>query len=154
LRRCDKGQLVQALQAQLATELRIDLAIDGLFGDNTAEAVRRYQAAHGLEVDGLVGPATWNALFGSRLPDAGTTRGISDDWFGRPATEAVLSLQEAGFVVIDYQVCSSSVAAGAVRQIASGDGTIYVDEAGVTQAGKELPIGSVIEVKVGNGQSC
>jgi hypothetical protein len=29
-----------------------------------------------------------------------------------------------------------------------------VNEAGVTQAGKELPIGSVIEVKVGNGQSC
>src|SRR5262249_9109809 len=37
---------------------------DGLFGDETAKAVRRFQASRGLEVDGIVGPKTWQALFG------------------------------------------------------------------------------------------
>ena len=36
---------------------------DGIFGDLTAEAVRDFQKANNLEVDGIVGRQTWNALF-------------------------------------------------------------------------------------------
>ncbi len=35
------------------------------FGDSTEEAVRRFQQDHGLLVDGLVGPETWEALLAS-----------------------------------------------------------------------------------------
>lgn len=38
---------------------------DGDFGPNTLAAVTRYQAAHNLEVDGIVGPKTWASLLGS-----------------------------------------------------------------------------------------
>lgn len=38
------------------------LAIDGDFGTATDHCVRAYQKAHGLKVDGYVGPATWNSL--------------------------------------------------------------------------------------------
>ena len=37
---------------------------DGMFGANTAAAVKRFQAAHGLAADGIVGRDTWHALLG------------------------------------------------------------------------------------------
>jgi hypothetical protein len=36
--------------------------VNGHFGIWTRRAVRRFQAAHGMKVDGVVGPSTWTAL--------------------------------------------------------------------------------------------
>ncbi|MGE0709636.1 MAG: peptidoglycan-binding protein [Planctomycetota bacterium] len=61
LRRGDAGQAVQELQAELA-RLGFQLAADGQFGPQTEAAVRTFQQARGLSVDGVVGPATARAL--------------------------------------------------------------------------------------------
>ena len=58
LRYGSTGSVVRWLQ------YRLGLSFDGGFGPQTAAAVRAYQAAHGLAVDGIVGPATWAALMG------------------------------------------------------------------------------------------
>lgn len=52
----------KALQALLICAGLDTNGFDGIFGDGTAQAVRSYQGAHGLAVDGIVGPATWGAL--------------------------------------------------------------------------------------------
>jgi hypothetical protein len=58
----DDGPYVRELQTDLNRENEADLTVDGDFGSKTDSAVRRYQASRGLEVDGIVGAQTWNAL--------------------------------------------------------------------------------------------
>jgi peptidoglycan hydrolase-like protein with peptidoglycan-binding domain len=43
------------------------LAVDGTFGPRTAAAVRGFQQALGITVDGIVGPLTWRALVSGML---------------------------------------------------------------------------------------
>jgi len=55
------GDLVVWAQEHLATA-GFTIPIDGDYGVETQSAVESFQAAQGLTVDGIVGPATWTAL--------------------------------------------------------------------------------------------
>ena len=57
----DKGPEVRRLQERLNAN-GAQVAVDGDFGPATDQAVRAFQQARGLEVDGKVGPKTWAAL--------------------------------------------------------------------------------------------
>ena len=41
---------------------RLGITVDGIFGNETEQAVRNYQSSNGLDVDGIVGNQTWSAL--------------------------------------------------------------------------------------------
>jgi peptidoglycan hydrolase-like protein with peptidoglycan-binding domain len=65
LRRGSTGEAVRRLQRSLViVELLPNTGIDGIFGAATQRAVRSFQQAVGIGVDGIVGPQTW-----ARLPE-------------------------------------------------------------------------------------
>ena len=56
-----RGHAVRAVQRQLNARTS-PLAVDGVFGAQTDLAVRGFQQANGLLIDGIVGRRTWFAL--------------------------------------------------------------------------------------------
>lgn len=56
------GEPVKRLQERLAALGHDPKGADGAFGPNTEAAVKAFQAANGLEADGVVGPKTWGKL--------------------------------------------------------------------------------------------
>ena len=62
LRRGAQGQDVAEMQQALISWGHNPGAADGIFGKNTEAALKGFQKAHGLTVDGVCGPATWAAL--------------------------------------------------------------------------------------------
>jgi N-acetylmuramoyl-L-alanine amidase len=69
----DSGPAVLDVQQRLVRVSDEPLVLDGVFGEVTYAAVRRFQRARNLPADGIVGPETWRALvesgytLGSRL---------------------------------------------------------------------------------------
>lgn len=61
-----RGSDVTRLQEKLAAAGFNPGGVDGIFGQRTLAAVRSFQRARGLGVDGIVGPNTSERLFGSR----------------------------------------------------------------------------------------
>jgi hypothetical protein len=63
-----RGGDVVGVQRQLTYAKGLQLATDGLFGRETADAVRDFQRKSQLSVDGVVGRMTWGALFNEPAP--------------------------------------------------------------------------------------
>lgn len=63
VRHGDSGENVRTVQGGLNAR-HYSVAIDGVFGPVTSEAVKHLQAARHLSADGVVGPKTWAALMG------------------------------------------------------------------------------------------
>ena len=77
-----RGDNVRLVQWKLQSWGYYRGRIDGIFGTQTSQAVRRFQARNGLTPDGLVGPRTWAALgFGTAAPAATRVRAQSSRGF-------------------------------------------------------------------------
>ena len=62
VRRGSRGNYVCIAQDDLNTLGYRTGGLDGVFGEQTYSAVRRYQASRGLAVDGILGCNTWRSL--------------------------------------------------------------------------------------------
>ena len=65
LRRGSRASAVIYLQRLLLSYLYPITSLDGVFGAETERAVKAFQTENGLTADGIVGSATWRALFNS-----------------------------------------------------------------------------------------
>jgi peptidoglycan hydrolase-like protein with peptidoglycan-binding domain len=83
MRKEDRGWDVAALQFLLKSRGYGEGGLDGDFGPNTDRAVRRFQRAAGLAVDGVAGPATLHALKRRQLSAPAPTGPVS---FLRPVS--------------------------------------------------------------------
>ena len=77
------GDAVRAVQSQIhgRGDGANQVAVDGIFGPATNDAVRAFQTLLGLSVDGIVGPQTWNHLVNGYL-DAPDPVTAAKDVFG------------------------------------------------------------------------
>ena len=62
LKKGSKGDLVNYLQYKLLSRMYNPGTIDGIFGNNTLNALKQFQKDNGLSVDGIAGPNTWAKL--------------------------------------------------------------------------------------------
>ena len=58
----DSNDAVKTLQTELNAQGYDCGEADGVFGQNTLNAVIAFQTANGLDADGVVGAQTWGAL--------------------------------------------------------------------------------------------
>lgn len=78
LRRGSRGEAVKTVQQKLIRWGYLNGKADGIFGPATEKAVRYFQRKNGLQEDGIVGSATFEAL-GMRA-SGGTTAGGADSY--------------------------------------------------------------------------
>jgi peptidoglycan hydrolase-like protein with peptidoglycan-binding domain len=82
-----EGRQVQLLQQALG-----GITVDGVFGPETEEAVRKFQASKGLSVDGIVGPLTSAALRGTSSGTSALTADVSASLPGESAAQPTAHL--------------------------------------------------------------
>ena len=108
LRKGLSGEPVRILQG------RLGVTADGIFGAATDEALRKYQADNGLEVDGIAGPDTFTAMGlhelvllqkgnrGETVKKLQTGLGLTADGiFGAGTEKAVRELQSSKGLDVD-----------------------------------------------------
>ncbi len=135
LKKGSKGDAVRALQWKLRANGH-DIEVDGTFGKNTNAAVRGFQLANDLEVDGRVEQVMWRAL---GLPTA-----------ERPADEAIYVVQHSdGFLKIARRTLWSTSFADA-KAIAKTNG---LDVAATIHPGDRLRIPRCRSTVVGANDS-
>ncbi len=137
----ETGQAVRDVQARLARLAASGLDVDGIFGIQTLEAVRRFQRERGLAADGVVGPETWRSLVEAgytlgdrllwhsarmmrgddvvelqhRLNQLGFDAGGEDGIFGRLASSAVEEFQRN--VGLDVDGVAGPLTVSALRRL-------------------------------------
>ena len=82
LKRYMIGDDVRAVKDRLVELGYLAKATHNMYGDDTYKAVKAFQGVNNLEVDGVVGPYTWAALFDQPQPQPAID---VPDWIAEPA---------------------------------------------------------------------
>ena len=102
-----RGEAVRKLQQALIDLGFLKDKADGVFGNKTEEAVRKFQRANNLEADGLVGKKTQAVLF------AAESIGVTQESSAAPASETAAPAEPAQTETVPAQAASSASAESA-----------------------------------------
>ncbi len=118
----DTGEAVAVLQRQLNEKRRTTLAVDGVFGDATAYAVRSFQRHAGLSISGVVEATTWRYLIGH---------------FERPSFGRWVCDYQAGNGLADWGTGAAigQIEAAAVPVVLAGHGRVAIGDIGFEHGG-------------------
>ena len=138
VRQGSTGDAVRAAQTQL-NRYGAGLAVDGQFGSGTDRAVRNFQSANGLGVDGQVGPQTWQTLVGGGgggnpggyalpLDRSAASRGdyAGPHWNSTPAVDLIVSYVPAYAVTATVADHYDSASCGTGLRLLRPDGSRFV----------------------------
>lgn len=79
----DMPTLARGSTGEAVKELQRLLLVDGIFGPATEAAVKKFQKAHGITADGIVGPYTWREIQSEPItPVEGWQTGITATVWG------------------------------------------------------------------------
>jgi len=109
-----QGDDVRTVQDKLLRWKFYDGKVDGIYGARTYRAVRRFQAKHGLTVDGVVGPTTAVAL---GIPAAAAAAPASAQGVSRSADLQLLARTIHGEARGEPYVGKVAIAAVALNRV-------------------------------------
>ena len=110
-----QGKDVRTVQDKLLRWKFYDGTVDGVYGARTYRAVRKFQAKHGLKVDGVVGPGTAKAL---GMP-AAVTASSSNQGINQKSDEYLLARTIHGEARGEPYVGKVAIAAVALNRVRS-----------------------------------
>ena len=105
IERGQRGHHVSKVQTMLKHQGFLHDSVDGIYGHNTEQAVRKFQKSKGLTVDGRVGPATMGVLEKMETRKGGqsvkNTNGAPSKYSKVITVEATGSRLKKGIVSVD-----------------------------------------------------
>ena len=113
LREGDSGSGVKKLQQQLKKLGYYSGSVDGKYGSGTTQAIKTFQQMNDLRVDGIAGPATQRALYGTSTSISYATLREGDT--GSAVKNLQYTLYELGYYDADVDGVYGSTTKDAVR---------------------------------------
>ena len=111
-RQGSSGEQVRIIQTKLKNWGYYDGAVDGIYGSQTAQAVKYFQRKNGLTADGIAGPATLKALGMSSGGGGSSSQQNSAALLARVISAEARDPQPGGAPLLPQHHCRGGVPAG------------------------------------------
>lgn len=129
----DKGSQVKEIQEYLIAQNLLQVAADGVYGTATVNAIKDFQTALGLEVDGVCGAETYKLLWAAAYDKIDVTTYQPGDYVPEPpksASEVVNSVSDVSTVLSAVNVVKEVAQYAGVGDVIKlgmeGDGVVHL----------------------------